>query len=245
MTTSVIVSRDLKAVIFDIDGTLYRQPPLRRAMLRRLLTMLATQPVRGAETLRVLRAYRRAQESLRAGPVAGAVAAAQIRLASEHSKVDPARVADYVRRWMDEEPLRLLSRWVHPGALDLLRECRTRGLRLAALSDYPAEAKLEALGMKDMFDVILCAQAPEVNAFKPHPRGLLVALDRLGVSASESLYVGDRADVDAAAALAAGVPCAILSRRRSPPGEAAHLPIASYAQLQEILWPQESLGSRG
>jgi phosphoglycolate phosphatase/putative hydrolase of the HAD superfamily len=242
VTTSVIGTRDLKAVIFDIDGTLYRQPPLRRAMLRRLLAMLATQPVRGVEVLRVLRAYRRAQESLRAKPIAGAVAAAQIRLASEHSRVDPARVADYVRRWMEDEPLGLLSRCGQPGALDLLRECRTRGLRLAALSDYPAEAKLEALGMRDLFDVILCAQAPEVNVFKPHPRGLLVALERLGVSAAESLYIGDRADVDAAAALAAGVPCAILSGRQSRPGEAVHLPIASYAQLQQILWPPQTLG---
>jgi phosphoglycolate phosphatase-like HAD superfamily hydrolase len=37
-----------------------------------------------------------------------------------------------------------------------------------------------------------------------------VACARLGVDPEEALYVGDRVEVDAAAAAAAGVPCAIL-----------------------------------
>ena len=204
----------LKAVVFDIDGTLYRQPPVRRAMLGRLLASAVAHPRRGAETFRVLQAYRRAQETLRGAPVAGGVAAAQIRLACDQTNVDAETVSRYVTRWMEEEPLALLPRCVQPGALALLHECRARGLRLAALSDYPAEAKLHALGMTGLFDLVLCAQAPEVNVFKPHPRGLLAILERLDTNAAECLYVGDRADVDAAAADAAGVACAIVTTRR-------------------------------
>lgn len=229
---------ELKAIIFDIDGTLYRQSPIRRAMLVRLAALLVAQPRRGAQTLRVLRAYRRAQEVLRSAPAAGDIAAAQIRLVSEHTRVAPETVIQYVSRWMDEEPLPLLARCVQPGAHALLRECRARGLRIAALSDYPAAAKLHALGMTHLFDVVMCAQAPDVNVFKPHPRGLLAVLDRLGARAAECLYVGDRVDVDAVAAAAAGMRCAILTRRRPRDANHAYLAVATLSQLQEILWPQ-------
>jgi HAD superfamily hydrolase (TIGR01509 family) len=234
---SKIRAGDLKAVIFDIDGTLYRQAPLRRAMLLRLLASAAAHPRRGVQTLRVLRAYRRAQETLRSGAVAEGVAAAQIRLACEEATVDSETVVQCVKRWMDEEPLALLRQCVQPGALELLRRCRAEGLRLAALSDYPAEAKLGAMGMNDLFDLVLCAQVPEVDVFKPHPRGLLVIVERLGVSAAECLYVGDRADVDAPTADAAGMSCVILTRRPARDHPRTYLPVASHRHLQEILWP--------
>jgi HAD superfamily hydrolase (TIGR01509 family) len=81
------------------------------------------------------------------------------------------------------------------------------------LSDYPPAAKLAALGVDQYFDVAVCAQDAEVRAFKPSPRGIRVALARLGVEPREALYVGDRPEVDAAAAAAAGVPCVIVGRR--------------------------------
>jgi putative hydrolase of the HAD superfamily len=76
--------------------------------------------------------------------------------------------------------------------------------------------KLGALGVLDLFELVLCAQDPEIGVFKPHPRGLQVAIERLGVSPLEALFVGDRPEVDAVAAAAVGVPCAIVSR----PGKA-------------------------
>jgi len=220
VTASHPVARDfrlktpLAAVIFDVDGTLYDQPPLRRAMAIRLMRCVAREPFTGSRTIRVLRAYRHAQETLRSSSSVDDVATAQIRMAAERTGVHEEWVAGCVRRWMEEEPLDTLHRCVYPGTLAVLRMCRTKGLRLAALSDYPADEKLRAMGMAGLFDVVVTAQAPEVNAFKPNPRGLLVALERLDVSAAECLYVGDRIDVDAAAANAAGVRCAILTSRR-------------------------------
>jgi FMN phosphatase YigB (HAD superfamily) len=144
-------------------------------------------------------------------------------------------VAGCVRRWMEEEPLSLLSRCVYPGTLDMLKACRAKGLRLAALSDYPADEKLRAMGMAGLFDVVLCAQAPDVNAFKPNPRGLLVALDRLGVGADECLYVGDRADVDAPAAAAAGIRCAILRHRHSTGTGDSFVPVSDVSALLALI----------
>ena len=185
----------LSALVFDVDGTLYHQGRLRRAMLLRLLSAYAT---------------------------------------CERSRIDRDSVVDSVNRWMEQEPLAILSRYVQPGLIEFLRMCKARGLRLAALSDYPAEAKLEALGLSGLFDVVLSAQTAEINVFKPHPRGLLVTLERLGSAAAESMYIGDRADVDAATAEAAGVRCTILTGRRTPKIPNA-LMVTSYAELQGLL----------
>ena len=68
------------------------------------------------------------------------------------------------------------------------------------LSDYQAMPKLRALGIADLFDEVLSAQDPDIGVFKPDPRGLEVALQRLDVRPAEALYVGDRVEVDAIAA---------------------------------------------
>jgi len=227
--------RPLKAVVFDVDGTLYRQAPLRRAMLARLLTAHAFHPVGAWRTFSALQAYRRAHERLRGNAVID-LAAAQLQLASEQSRLDPRRVAASVERWMEREPLSLLRRYVQPGLVEFLEACRARGVRLATLSDYPADAKLQALQVASYFEVNLSAQARAVGMLKPSPRGLQVLLDRLDVEPSEALYVGDRADVDAAAAHAADVACAILTLKRRPPITESYFAASSYAHLRQALF---------
>jgi phosphoglycolate phosphatase/putative hydrolase of the HAD superfamily len=225
----------LRVVVFDVDGTLYRQRPLRRAMASRLVRSHVLRPVEGWRTFRALSAYRRAQESLRAGG-SGDAADRQIALACEQAGLDREAVVRVVERWMEREPLTILRRCIQPGLVSFLQTCRMRGLRLAALSDYPATDKLAALGIAEWFDLVLCAQAAEIGVFKPNPRGLLVALQKFGVNNEESLYVGDRADVDAAAAAAARMPCVILSG--NAPGDTdTHHTVAGYTQLQDLLFP--------
>jgi FMN phosphatase YigB (HAD superfamily) len=82
---------------------------------------------------------------------------------------------------------------------------------------------------------VLCAQEPEIGVFKPDPRGLEVALQRLAVTAPEALYVGDRAEVDAVAATAAGVRCAILKKRGSVSTGESFLEITGFSELQSWL----------
>jgi len=235
-----MAGRVLKAIVFDIDGTLYRQTPLRRAMLFRLVAAHAANPFEGWRTMSALRAYRNAQEHLRGdassrGDSPDNIATAQLRLASERSGIDCAALSACVERWMEREPLPLLSRCIQPGLREFLAACRERGLRLGALSDYPADAKLKALGVADYFDVSLCAQAPEIGVFKPDPKGLRVALERLGTDAADALYVGDRVDVDAAAAKSAGVACAIITRSSTPSPE-THFVVESFAQLRNRIF---------
>jgi FMN phosphatase YigB (HAD superfamily) len=226
----------LTAIVFDVDGTLYRQPPLRRAMLVRLLGEVVSHPSRGIAALRVLQAYRRAQEHLREIEVQGGLAEAQLRLACERSGQTEEVAARIVARWMDEEPLPLLGRFVEPALRDLLSTARARGLRLGVLSDYPATAKLRAMGLAEFFDVVVSAHDPDVNRFKPHPSGLGEALRRLRATPGEALYVGDRYDVDGAVARALDVPCVIVGRREASSASDGWIPVRNHADLRAMLF---------
>jgi FMN phosphatase YigB (HAD superfamily) len=64
----------------------------------------------------------------------------------------------------------------------------------------------------------VCASDPAIGAFKPNPRGYLQACAIWRLSPDQVVFVGDRADVDAAGAAAAGMPCVIIGRRKSDQG---------------------------
>jgi HAD superfamily hydrolase (TIGR01509 family) len=224
----------LKAVVFDVDGTLYRQAPLRRAMLFRLFGTYAMRPFEGWRTVRALSAYRHAQEALRDEVTADA-AEAQLARACARTDFDRAIVQQCVERWMEREPLPILGRFRHPGLVEFLEACRRQRLQLAALSDYPAGDKLKALGIADFFDHVFCAQSPEIGVFKPNPRGLVVALHHLAVSPADCLYVGDRPEVDAEAAHAAGIASVIVSGSAGKPAD-RHTTVPGYPQLHALLF---------
>ena len=228
----------LKAIVFDVDGTLYGQSGLRRAMLLTLLRAHLVRPWTGFNTFRILGAYRRAQELLREqGAPPGDLAAAQLALACQRAGAPEAVVRALVAQWMEEAPLPLLPRFMDPSLVPLLRTARERGLRLGVFSDYPAASKLRALGVSEFFEVVLTAQDPAVQRFKPDPHGLREALRRLGADGADALYVGDRAEVDAAAARAAGVPCVILNRRRNETQrQDGFHEVVDYAELHAMLF---------
>jgi len=227
----------LKAIVLDVDGTLYAQTSVRIGTVWRLLKAHMTRPIEGAATLRVLRAYRRAQEILRFSHEHECtdLAAAQLLLASQLTTASSAFIALCVARWMHQEPLDLIARARRPGLLAFLHGLKARHIRVVALSDYPAVAKLDALDILPLFDAVITAQDPEIQVFKPSPRGLKVALARVGAMPHEALYVGDRVDIDAPTAASAGVPCVIIGRRETGTSSEGWISLPGYQELGDVL----------
>jgi putative hydrolase of the HAD superfamily len=235
-----IKTSELKALIVDVDGTLYRQNQVRRSMFRRLLCEYIRQPGKGLLTLRVLIAYRRAQESLRRLPPNWQdLAQEQLRLTCNSTGIGLEVVSASVSRWMEREPLPLLTRSLHKGLLEFLRAAKAYGLRLGVLSDYPPMAKLEAMGLAGFFEVVVSAQDAEVQTFKPNPRGLEVALRRLGVQKHQALYVGDRPDTDAVTASKAGIAWAMIGRRKAV-GWRGCIAQYTYEELGDVIFRRHS-----
>ena len=230
----------LKALIFDVDGTLYRQRWVRYGMVWRLLYASAGQPTQSLRTFRVLRAYRRAQEVLRTSrSEVGDIAERQRQLTCEWTGVAPEFVDACVTRWMEQAPLALVASSRRAGVAEFLGTARRRGLRLGICSDYPPTAKLRALRLAHFFEVVVSAQDPEVQQFKPHPRGLETTLQRLGVDKEQALYIGDRPEVDAVAAWRAGIACVIIGRAPEKQ-HGGWAQVRNYRALQHTLWPTEA-----
>jgi FMN phosphatase YigB (HAD superfamily) len=202
----------IRAVLFDLDGTLYRQSVMRAAIAMELLANGVRHPRLAVRRWQALQAYRQAQEILRALPLVGS-GDPQLARAAARSRMPLGDIERVVDEWMFQRPLKYLRFCRVPGLVDLLDVLGGCGLEAGILSDYPAATKLDALGVADRFRFVLCSTDPEIRALKPNPRGFLVACKRWGLSPREVLMVGDRVDVDAAGASAAGMPCVIVGRR--------------------------------
>ncbi len=118
-----------------------------------------------------------------------------VRAAAPGTPVDDLRV----------EPL--------PGVVRTL-QALARGHRLGAVTDTAVMTEadvrhaLRGSGIDELLEVVVTSA--DVGAAKPDPRGILLALERLGIPAEAALFVGD-ADVDESAGGAAGVDVARVS----------------------------------
>ena len=206
----------IRAVLLDVDGTLYRPRPLQARMaLELLLLPLTGRSIRGAvATWRIIAAFRRLREGLRGRPMGGEpLDRVQYLVASAETGLPVDEVEQVVLRWIQERPLRHLSGAALPGVSDTLDAIAERGAKVGFLSDYPVAGKVRALGLGQHLEsgVVLCTTDEAIGTFKPDPRGFEVAAEMLGLPPAEILYVGDRPSVDAAGAARAGMPCAIIA----------------------------------
>jgi FMN phosphatase YigB (HAD superfamily) len=119
---------------------------------------------------------------------------------------------------MQQRPLRHVAKARRRGLGRFLRLLEARDIKAGSFSDYPVEGKLEALQLAGHFSVTLCATDGEINAFKPHPAGFLRACELWNLEPSQVLYIGDRPEVDAIGAQAAGMRCLIIGARKGATG---------------------------
>lgn len=191
------------AVTFDVDGTLYDFRELAKvfgatALLRR----------------RFLKAYMEAREEVRqTGEIC------DVRL--KQSEGVARRMGCSV-----EEAVSLTERYIEGGwekfhrvrpvrgVRELLDALASAGVKLGLISDYPASAKIQGLGLHDLPWVTEIAAEP-MGALKPHASVYEAALEALDLEASRVLHVGDRLDADVGGAKAVGMAAALFTAGNS------------------------------
>lgn len=205
-------------------------------MLGEMALMCASRALTGgARVPNVVATFRRTREQLRAAAAHETLERRQYEVVADTLQCSCDEVERIVQEWIYERPLKWLSMCRRAGVLELLDWLQARGVPRGIFSDYPAHDKLRALGLGDRFDVVLSAVDPGIGVFKPHPRGFIAAAEKWGVAPQRVLYVGDRLDVDAAGAVAAGMQCAVLTRTRvSTPGV---IGVRDFRELQRVLDP--------
>ena len=202
----------VRVVVFDVDGTLYDQRCLRWRMLPALAGHCLLRP-RRIEVLRVIARFRRERERL-ADQEATEIGRRQLEIPARALGVSPERIREVVREWMEVRPLRYLGRCRFPRVERVFARLAESGRTVGILSDYPAAAKLEALGLQA--DIVVSALDPEVDRLKPNPAGLARVLELAGVGPEECLVIGDRDSRDGECARRLGSPFLLKARRVSP-----------------------------
>lgn len=202
----------IRLLVFDMDGTLYRQQALRLAMARALIAHAMAR--RDTRTPSIIASYRRLKEQLADAETADFEPILLGQVAVRH-KCTPAEIAEVIADWIETRPLPLLAAARVPGVENVFARARASGRQIGILSDYRAARKLAALGLAA--DFIVAAGDPGVGLMKPHPRGLESLVSRAGVTAAETVMIGDRPERDGAAARRAGT-AALIRRRRPLPG---------------------------
>ena len=78
------------------------------------------------------------------------------------------------------------------GAGETVAKIRQKGYRLGVVSsgnDCRVNREIKELGLEGFFEVVICHE--QIRNRKPHPEGIEIALQRLGVTPMQTAYVGD------------------------------------------------------
>lgn len=198
----------VKLVAFDVDGTLYNQRPLRLRIARDLILYSISRL--NFNVISVLKTYRTIRERLAEEEVNGFNDVLIIEVASK-TGYEPEVVRLIVDEWIEKRPLSYLDSCRYPHLLDLFDGLKRKNKTIGILSDYPARAKMDALGLTA--DYIVSSSDDGVGFLKPHPRGLEFLMAKAGVNAAETVLIGDRIERDGLAAQRMGVKVLIRSNR--------------------------------
>lgn len=217
----------IKAVGFDLDGTLYP------AWL-----MYAVSADLGIRHPRLLGAYGAARKAMRVqkataiGDTLDASTAGSPPCREQiPSQVFKANQASFVARKLGRDPAEIahiideiiystierrfgLIRPFH-GVEACLKALRTSGFLLGLLSDLPPARKIELLGFKGYFDIILCSE--DYGSLKPDPRPFSALCAGFKLEPESILYVGNKNEYDVAGAKSVGMKTALIGRRGGAP----------------------------
>lgn len=124
-----------------------------------------------------------------------------------------------------------------PGITDLLTELHRSGVRLAVITNSdPREAhlRLKLLGLSDYFETVVTPETFGIK--KPDPAVYQKTLELLGVTAADTIMIGDRLDRDVTPAREAGMRAVHAAYGTFEKGETGAAP--SPKDLQKILLSQ-------
>lgn len=200
-TALAIEWKSVRGVIFDMDGTLYRQEPVRLRIAFQLL-LHAIQSRNGWLDLLVLKDYRRNRDLL-AETRAFNVSDIQFKATAQACKLPEDRVAKIVHEWMNLRPLHHLSSARYTDIDRVFSVLKSRGVKIGVYSDYPVKEKMNALGLEA--NALCCSTEEGIDRLKPEPAGLIKTIKMLGLTPKDCVMIGDRADRDGLCAQNASV----------------------------------------
>jgi HAD superfamily hydrolase (TIGR01509 family) len=216
----------LRAVAWDIDGTLIDSEPLHDAVLNEIcfsygatLTDIPPDHFRGVHMPDVWKALQHRHPK-----------------GLEEKEWYDAIIGRYVERAVELQPL--------PGALETMRALSAAGIRQVCVSNSGrrvVDANLAALAILDLIDFSISLD--DVSAGKPEPEPYLLAASRLGIPTAEIAAVEDSV-AGATSARAAGLRVFGLAAMEGGHIEPAHVTIHRLHDLPGLILPPQPVRAR-
>ena len=220
----------VKAVLFDLDNTLYDFSSAHRLALRALAEYGQSRfdvPAR-----RFLLAYQQADKQLKTElPYVAAchnrviIAQRMLELLGLPSVVTPLEL--YETYW--GTLLRAIK--PYPGAAELLGRLHDQGIRIGICTDMTAHIqhrKIAALGLASCLDAMVTSE--EAGVEKPNPKIFRDCLRKLHAEPNEAIFIGDSFERDVCGAHAAGLIPFWLNTRMAAAPEAGF----AYKELRSL-----------
>lgn len=189
----------LRGIICDLDGTLYRQRPVRIRMLLKLLQYYTVHIWKWRELYGIY-LFRKMREKEHFKELSFLQQLQQTGKKA-HMETDKLRAA--VQTWMFDVPLALIVHYQNEGLISYLKEQQEKGVQLIIYSDYPVEQKLECLNIQA--DDIFYPGMNGIDSMKPSKRAMDTILHTVGISPEKMIFIGDREDKDGKSAELVGM----------------------------------------
>lgn len=167
----------IKAVAFDIDGTLYNFKYLRRQFVKisRFHPFRMNTFFKARKNVRELTKDRSEERLSRSEFL-------ELQTESVHKKPGYFDIIYALLRKNRKFE-------IYDGVDEFLSLLKNRGIKTATLSDFPVETKVDELGLSSYFDVKLSAE--DCGFLKPNPKAFSYLLSHLNVKSEECIYIGD------------------------------------------------------
>lgn len=221
---------EIKAVAFDIDGTLYREKDL-------YLSLVPYGIRHGWFFIK----YSRVRKQLHRDAGVHQFKRAQAQLMAKNTSLSVSEAAEMIERIVYKGLTKYFEKATPcEHVVELVKRLKESGLKIALLSDFPPEQKGEVWGIKKYCDVIMGTEAE--GALKPSPFGFRMMAQALDVPENQILYVGNSYRYDVMGSKNAGLKSAwfIDKRRKSKlkGKDQADLMFRDYYELENYIFGQ-------
>jgi putative hydrolase of the HAD superfamily len=212
----------LKAIAFDLDGTLY---PEYRILLPSLRIAFRYP--------RLVYYFNLVRKEIRSVDPRGDFRKTQAEILAKHLKKSVSQTAGLIERVIYEQWLNSIKTMrPYAGLREMIIRLRKAGFKTAVLSDLPLERKLSYLGLEGIWN--FARSSEETGYLKPNAAAFRPLIQSLQVTPPEIIYIGNNYRYDVLGARAMGMITGFFSSRWIP-GNLADYTFHRFSQVRQFL----------
>ena len=204
-----------KAVLFDLDNTLYDYDKVHKIALNEVYKVLKKETnISHVKCVNLFNLSRAEIHRELAGTASAhnRVLYFQRLIEKTHKTVEPMFILKLYNTYWDSLLKNIV---ILPGVIETLKTLKKNKVQIAIVSNLTTNIqlrKIHKLGLTNYVDVLVTSE--EAGSEKPHAIMFLLALNKLGISSDEAIMVGDNIIDDIEGANFVGLDTVLLTKNR-------------------------------